>query len=107
MDAGTEKKLRGYYEDLTETELLEKKKLLQAGSDDGRVITKILNERRVLVGKLARRAATAAVVSGVAAVVSALAAWTAIWFHCAQIRDASNQSRQPSASIAPTPSPSP
>jgi len=106
MDAETEKRLWAQYENHSDDELVKHKETLGRGSDDGRIITKIQTERRERPYKLARKAATASKISAVAALVSALAAWTAIWFQCAQTRDALNQSRQPPASISPTPTPS-
>jgi hypothetical protein len=105
--AEKEKRLWAQYEHHSGDELVKHKELLGRGSDDGQVITKIQTERRERPYKLTRKAVTVSIVSAVAAAVSAAAVLTSALSQCAQTRDVLNQSRQPSPSIAPTPSPSP
>jgi hypothetical protein len=74
---------------------------------EGRVATSILTERRRELRNSARIIAWATVVTAIATVAAALAAWTAVCFQFGRPQTAANESRQPALLIAPTPSPSP
>lgn len=97
-----EQQLRERFEHASEKEL---EALLLKGGLERFVAQGILTERRRELRRSARIIAWATVVTAIATVVAALAAWTAIFFQFWHTPP--NESRQPPASIAPTPSSSP
>jgi hypothetical protein len=74
------------------------------GSLEGQTVNNVLTDRRRELRRSARIIAWATVVTAIATVAAALAAWTAIWFQYGQTRATPNESHQ---SITTTPSPAP
>jgi hypothetical protein len=92
--------LRKQYQHSLDSELQD---LKNQNDLEGLVATEILTERGREIRRSAGIIAWATVVTAIATVAAALAAWMAIYFQ--YWHTTPNESRQPTASISPTPSP--